>query len=491
MREVGGRQRPVVRTAHILSAAGICVVVTLGTLASMPMHTDAEIRALGERASREFTRSRTERCERPVLRGEPVGDDGTSAFRALLADDGGTFAACHALVRARYADVGDACIAPPNPDPPADHETHLDIGTPIDARTTEIESEILAVCRGFDVEAQRVAAHASVCSPWALGAPVVNGEPPGSRFVWALGVFARDRFRRGDERGGFELLLDAIRLSHDLARGFSGSDNVGYSTFSAELALRFLQGLAGGALALDEDALRALESQSRVLGETIPTFFSPFAPDRLAGAEEALRSRGWVPPPLDPAVARWHPSANDTPTRDRAILDFAEGGPAVDSLCDHAATSMDCQAAIEGAYQPAPSDEYGIIEFGTRHFPRLVRGPVLDQIVAEWIGALPRYHLAQALHGARILAIPVVFAYLRLTRERCIDAATLQQEIDSLDLTRSLAGSFEATESPGAHPSIEVLAPNWMVGADRYRVRPRVYVGSCPRIERRPPTEDP
>lgn len=465
--------------ALIALALGLAAVrIAWGWLVARPVLERAEIDDAEARVAAALADARGQRCERPVLRGEADPSDATAELAALL-DRDGRFATCWELLAERRADVFDALNAtghedelPPDDAPRGDGAgpsvdpdwTYPAFGRPLHATPLPIETQVLLACGGLDVEVQRIVAHASVCTPFPIGA--VSSPRSMASVVDALAVFARDRLRHGALREGLALLLDAARLAQDAARG---RPDLAAATISLGVAgnrvTGQLQMLLSTALPFADADLASLEREATVLATTAPSPDLFGRDDAIALAAERLVSLGWrAPHGID------LPAPDDEFT-ERLVLEgrLAIALDAATRFAALACTQGEARGACRGRWTAelarARHEAESTPRWPTYFGPRASMHELAIETWPERLASVLR-QMDRALRAeATLRALPAFFAFRRLRDRGCPDLAAIRALLATDDARAALAGfggELSAYSTTLEYGAIDLCAPTWL-----------------------------
>ncbi len=492
-----------------LVGLALTTLFLLGSIASRPYASDADVQRVGDVVSEALIEARDGTCPRPVLRGAASPGDATGELVALL-QPSGPFAACQQLIESRTPEVllalsRDPTDPQPPPDegptggpmtppmPPAQWRT-IDVGP--SHQPDPIEAEVVGACRGLDDAVQAIVAHESVCAPFSVAA---SDRRPDVYF-WltrALAILARERVRRGESRRGLELLLDTVLLTTDAQRGRPDLIRALVAGVATNICVAQIQGLLSTELAWQPGDLEELERQALLLPGP------PLRPERwlmddtAAGLREALASRGWQPPMGLPPLATPLPIAEGPDVYDEMLAVEAFTQRSFATVCSGATTREACATALAAERARAQIAATSTAATLGTAVPSLFRQGAYLAPYAGRVFELVPYVEQVFWREAVVRALPVLFVHRRLALSgSCPDAASLEAAIASLPLADGFGGRFSVLPTTYDYRPLEICAPSWLAppgaappGAGGVRLPLLVaYCPALPVIDRRAPT---
>lgn len=468
----------------------ICVCVVIGALVgriyTRPYASDDEIASIARETTRAILERRAERCFRPPLRGDAIAGSGRDEVIAILAQND-----CRTRTMAPgWASAPDGEL-PPDPlvplDPfdgaPAPNAIPLEMAPrlpPMLQRTAQpAERAVIDECGRAVARMRRAIAHEDLCSPFGIETYGNDGlDNSFERVEHAFATIARDEVRQGRLLEGIEVLLDAMRLAMDMARGpatrnvaMDGSVRLGVLENEFEVLLAQDMGW-------DDATLRQLEAEVIVLAQTSPMPDRPHREDPWATLAATLPLLAWEPPERlrtrlsdDFIQHTWRDSGGDIELSlddgRRAAVTSAHRmlGWVSQLRCSPADTREACDRRLRAtvaasARRPAPMVWW-------RTWLRSARGRI-ETIVDE----NPLEYHVQAGFGsrawreavARALWIVLEHRRLTVTGTACPTARELTARIGPIPTERGLGGHFTFRNvSLPFHP-IAVFPPWWIEG---------------------------
>lgn len=275
-------------------------------------------------------------CPRPTLRGEATPGSGEEALRALVQIDGAQHTCFNALADTK--DQARALLKAPD---------EAALSAPL---TPELETAA-AACAMLPEKIAAAAAYGALCNPFMFGRA---DEPKDLKGVLYLGygaaLQARMLYRSGKPMEGARLLLDTLRLLHDLRRGGS--------TLVVDVMTATALGpvLAEATKIFDSPQLSAAElatlgKELAQLQQTQPGFTGALAHDLMdtvyrTGLRDVQpadwRPEGAHPPP----PSSRHLTPEDRESSWLALMAVEESVLALEKMCPKGAPLPDCLKAL-------------------------------------------------------------------------------------------------------------------------------------------------
>jgi hypothetical protein len=423
---------------------------------AMRLITDAEIAKYTADLMRKLGDNAKRKCERPVLRGSPATGSG-AADLAVFDRPEGSLAKC--LTELAAIKPEDFAAKPP-------------AVVELDGRCGgEVEGAI-----------RKATQHADMCSPFQIGQrEPLSAVPPYIGVARLVAVRARLLAERKNVDGALWLLLDTIRMNHDLARGHVSMLTAVIASASNDIVLDAAQAILAGSpppAKLDE------------LGEAVDRLLAtaPSIADPIAGEAEhmslfvglaPLQPADWTPP------GGWAEGKRPTPNPQQKSFGDVRDDKAImlvvaDSLattlagaCPAGATYKHCHAKLtkvvrEGLARAAGNTNVAQVykTLSKQHASapdaeaaRLqIRGAIIEILTGMATAAFNIYVEKPAAGYARLVALRLHLEVVRA--KRCPTAAQLTAAPYAALRAPALLGDSVAIAA-GSN-AIEIRPPSWI-----------------------------
>jgi hypothetical protein len=417
--------------------------------------SDQEIDELISEFERRFRAGRSRRCDRPVLRGQPIPGPAQEDQLALM-DSSGELRACYELIARAGSEIGEAMSSWDG--------WRVPLAMDDERAQAEVIAQAEGACEPVVQSLRRAVSHDDGCSPYLPSRRrFTEGQISPIRVTRAASIMARRSLREDRLPESAEISLNALRYCQDFGRG-EAEFLVGLlSIIAAEPPSQTLELILNDPAPLPDPLLDQIDSELAALLASEPHPSQLLRGTRLDISLAVVRGvlPDLVPPELAPEDLLFGSLIADVTPRQAAGLALSALGELDRRLmaaCPEQSRFAACAGGLRGLTRealPLPGPE-------ADQRSRDVRAELVGVLEGEALPAYSRYLERYAGRAFRLAALRLHTALRAQIQHggRCLRPEELTGEAWTPYLTDPVSG--EQMIVVASEPGLLVLAPPWI-----------------------------